>query len=1108
MALAGKFLVKVFLYGLAGLFVLLVAAALIGPSLIDWNAHKDLIAAEVRKATGRDLAIDGDVSLAVLPAPALSADRVRLANIDGGSQPTMAELRELRVRIALWPLLGRRIQVESVSLVEPRILLEVLADGRRNWDFGPAAPDGGTAPRPAEPESEEGLAGQIQLDRFEIVSGTVVYRDATSGTEEQIEALDARIAAESLSGPFAAEGDLRLRGLPADFELAVGRVLRDGATPLNLAFELPSPGVRTALTGSFSLHADRFSFRGQVKAEGDDLAAAIRTLSADSAGSLPGYLGRPFSLRTDVSGDLDHVEGADLRVEVGEASLAGKASIRFGPPADIAVSLAATRIDLDQLLRQADTAPAAPAAGPDTAAPAGPSAAQSPAQGFRLPDDVKARLELAIEGLVYRGQAMRQVRLDAALGDGRLTVDTARALLPGGSNLTLNGLLAPQEGKPRFWGRLEATSDNVRALAAWLGAAPEAVPADRLRRMSFSAKVDATPEQVGLENIDLRLDLSRMTGGLVVALRQRLALGVGLALDSLNLDAYLPEAADRPGEPAQPGGHDGGDATGQPRLNTGPLAVLKAFDANLNLKVGSLSWQSQTVKNLRVKGTLRDGSLTLRETAFDELAGTRGSFTGTIRDLAAAPEVDGELELEATKPRRLAKVLDIDPAGVARLGRLVVKTKIKATGEDLSFDGEIAVQGGSLDLAGTVQPNARPLSFDVVVAARHPDLSGLFTALGGAAGRRANLGPLDLKGQVSGTPLKLSARELSGRVGGTDLSGRLSADLSGPRPAVDAELALGDLALATLVAPTAGGKASAPPGGAAKGPKSRWSKEPIDLSWLTALDADVALTARSLTHDKLRFQDVALEADLTNGVLDLKRLTGTLYGGAVQVVGKIRGTRRVDAGVAVTALNVQSGALLREQADFKRVSGPVDLTAELTAAGASEAEFVSSLTGKGNIKGTLTYKLEKEEQIGNLALNILGAKVKQVRGIADASTMLLSAFAGAPAGLDGSFTIEKGVINTRDTTIDGRDARALTQARADLGRWRLDSRTDVYRDEDPKSPYLTAELEGPLDEPNVRVGGQPFQRRTQPQDDPERSSEPEKIEPKDIIKDLLRGLGN
>ena len=59
-----------------GLVALVVAAALIGPGLIDWNAHKDLIAAEVRKATGRDLTIEGDIHLAVLPSPALSASRV------------------------------------------------------------------------------------------------------------------------------------------------------------------------------------------------------------------------------------------------------------------------------------------------------------------------------------------------------------------------------------------------------------------------------------------------------------------------------------------------------------------------------------------------------------------------------------------------------------------------------------------------------------------------------------------------------------------------------------------------------------------------------------------------------------------------------------------------------------------------------------------------------------------------------------------------------------------------------------------------------------------------------------------------------------------------
>ena len=76
------------------------------------------------------------------------------------------------------------------------------------------------------------------------------------------------------------------------------------------------------------------------------------------------------------------------------------------------------------------------------------------------------------------------------------------------------------------------------------------------------------------------------------------------------------------------------------------------------------------------------------------------------------------------------------------------------------------------------------MPFDVEVAARHPDVSGLVAALGGTKRHRSNLGPLDLKGQVSGTPLKLMARKLSGKIGRTDLSGRVSADLSKLTPAV------------------------------------------------------------------------------------------------------------------------------------------------------------------------------------------------------------------------------------------------------------------------------------------------------------------------------------
>ena len=66
--------------GLLAVIVLLVAVVLVAPSFVDWNVYKDRIAVEVRKAIGRELSIDGDIGLVLLPAPALSVENVRLAN--------------------------------------------------------------------------------------------------------------------------------------------------------------------------------------------------------------------------------------------------------------------------------------------------------------------------------------------------------------------------------------------------------------------------------------------------------------------------------------------------------------------------------------------------------------------------------------------------------------------------------------------------------------------------------------------------------------------------------------------------------------------------------------------------------------------------------------------------------------------------------------------------------------------------------------------------------------------------------------------------------------------------------------------------------------------
>ena len=113
---------------------------------------------------------------------------------------------------------------------------------------------------------------------------------------------------------------------------------------------------------------------------------------------------------------------------------------------------------------------------------------------------------------------------------------------------------------------------------------------------------------------------------------------------------------------------------------------------------------------------------------------------------------------------------------------------------------------------------------------------------------------------------------------------------------------------------------------------------------------------------------------------------------------------------------------------------------------------------------------------------LLGQNVQefdQIRGLTIATNVLCNAFADAPAAVTGSFTVDRGVVVTNDLRVDGRQAVALTQARADLPRWQLDSSTSVYLAEDPNRAYVTISLRGPLDAPNPRLSGTPLQPRQQ-----------------------------
>src|SRR5690606_15230250 len=108
---------------IAGLLVLLLFAALVGPSLVDWNQFRAEIEAQASEAAGRPVSIGGDIRFRILPAPHLTLGKVKVGhnpNADAlPSELNFATFSEIDGEVALAPLLGGDIQITSVRIVEP-----------------------------------------------------------------------------------------------------------------------------------------------------------------------------------------------------------------------------------------------------------------------------------------------------------------------------------------------------------------------------------------------------------------------------------------------------------------------------------------------------------------------------------------------------------------------------------------------------------------------------------------------------------------------------------------------------------------------------------------------------------------------------------------------------------------------------------------------------------------------------------------------------------------------------------------------------------------------------------------------------------------------------
>ena len=186
--------VRIGLWSLAGVVGLIVVAGVVVALSFDPDSLKPRVEAAVKQATGRELTLGGRIRLGLSLRPTLTVSGVSLANPPGFSRPAMATLERMDVKLALIPLLSRRIEIDQLVLVKPDIMLETNAQGRPNWQFTPQTSPSAPQPGAAVPQKS---ASAISVADVRIENGTLTWRDDVTGRNAVLGLTSARATAAS-----------------------------------------------------------------------------------------------------------------------------------------------------------------------------------------------------------------------------------------------------------------------------------------------------------------------------------------------------------------------------------------------------------------------------------------------------------------------------------------------------------------------------------------------------------------------------------------------------------------------------------------------------------------------------------------------------------------------------------------------------------------------------------------------------------------------------------------------------------------------------------------------------------------------------------------------
>jgi AsmA protein len=218
------------------------------------------------------------------------------------------------------------------------------------------------------------------------------------------------------------------------------------------------------------------------------------------------------------------------------------------------------------------------------------------------------------------------------------------------------------------------------------------------------------------------------------------------------------------------------------------------------------------------------------------------------------------------------------------------------------------------------------------------------------------------------------------------------------KPFIAANLTAGDLDLSAFASDELG----AGTGGSDSSSNNGWSKEPIRISGLDAINADINLKANSVDLGVSKLDKTDVNARLRDGSLYLTLRDVRAYQGALSGKVSFRAGDVVSFKSDIKANGVQLEPLLGRLLDLHRLTGAGNTTLNMSGTGGSLYQIMHSLSGEG------TLQIDKGSFKGIDLAGMMRNLQKAFGGFEGATEF---------TSLTGTFTTKDGVLQNVDMSL-------------------------------------------------------------------------------------------